>query len=1261
MQVVPLSLYLIRHPRTLVLVSSDYCLLFKPAPATKASDDAGSVSIVMEFLERDEVDLESAVLLHSRVSGCLGVLAVGNETFLSIITHAIPLGSTYSRPFLGPGTEPINRILAVDFFCLTSPSFDYLHAPISSVDSYSASPGNDSFEDAASLASSSSSSLRTEPTPNEHPCQGIRKILSNSSFYFSSGADAFDLSTRLQARLEKAPQGKAAPEAADRGSGDDEPSLDGYDAAEIDHDARFLWNTYLVAPILSFRSSLPLNLREEFDRQGFMVLAIQGYAGTYDVTLGGESAVLSLVSRLGWKRSGTRFNVRGVDDDGSVANFVETETILRTRDLCFSYVQTRGSVPLFWEEGGGQPFNPKITITRPLEASLPAFLRHCEDLLEHYSRFHITNLLSSKEGEAALTASYEAHLKAAKEMDQNVAKGVGVTEFDFHARSKVGGIESVKSQLSKEIGDVEEDFGACVVGVDQEGRTTPILTQKGVFRTNCKDCLDRTNAVEDSLSRFAIEDFLRNTQPGWLGSDAAQLWASHRVLWADNGDALSKIYVGTGAINSSFTRSGKRNLAGLLSDASKSVNRVFQQQLFDSGKQKAIDALLGNLATSRKVRIFNPIHDTLRARLRERASEFTTSEATTIWVGTYNLNGKSPGEESLLDWIFPVDGPEPSILVLGFQEIVPLSPQQIMSTDPEKKRRWEQHILQTLATRPDKKCDYIILRSGQLVGTALIVLCKTEIAGEMRNVEAAIKKTGVRGLAGNKGAVAIRLDYRASSFCFVTAHLAAGHSNVDERNQDYITISRGLHFARGKTIDSHDNVCWCLDSNYRISLGNDEVRTLAELDDYDALYSADQLNVAMRTRGVFEGYQEAPLLFRPTYKYDNGTDDYDTSEKMRIPAYTDRILYKGPDLDCSRYSRAELRMSDHRPVYAIFRARIRTIDQAKRAALRKELLQDLLANPPEDALENQLSQVDLNGTKTLRRLPPPSDDQQAWWNGKLQLFEPPEVPPKPRNLAVSNPFDPGFYKSSPSISISNGQAAPAPSQRMPPPAVPRKTVPTGDLLDLDDMSSTTTERSNSSSAVAPTSFQTVKRKLPPPAPRATSPSVSRSTDSLASDAASIASRSPSVSSVSKKPPPPVPGRPKERDFDSLFFPDANFSTPPVSPPDIPVGGLPTSSSKFTGSEAPGSSGPVHVIEASTFSRPLNSTLTLAGKANQRYAQDAAGEVGDSLTEEMLGNVAQDLEAPYRHNISSYNESAQVEAHERGAARALEAQDEQVRQ
>lgn len=171
---------------------------------------------------------------------------------------------------------------------------------------------------------------------------------------------------------------------------------------------------------------------------------------------------------------------------------------------------------------------------------------------------------------------------------------------------------------------------------------------------------------------------------------------------SQNGDALSKIYVGTGAINTSFTRSGKKSFAGLLSDATKSVGRMYQSQFVDSGKQRAIDALLGHLATSEKVRVFDPINDQLRARLREASDEFTSRAETTLWVGTYNLNGKGPGSESLLPWMFPVEGelaprlrgvlcgtltclapgPEPSMLVISFQEIVPLTPAMIMATDP---------------------------------------------------------------------------------------------------------------------------------------------------------------------------------------------------------------------------------------------------------------------------------------------------------------------------------------------------------------------------------------------------------------------------------------------------------------------------------------------------------------------------------------------------------------------------------------------------
>jgi hypothetical protein len=72
--------------------------------------------------------------------------------------------------------------------------------------------------------------------------------------------------------------------------------------------------------------------------------------------------------------------------------------------------------------------------------------------------------------------------------------------------------------------------------------------------------LDRTNFVQDILSRTTLESYLLLVRREWIHSNS--LWTYHRELWAENGDALSRIYAGTGALNTSFTRSGKRTLAG---------------------------------------------------------------------------------------------------------------------------------------------------------------------------------------------------------------------------------------------------------------------------------------------------------------------------------------------------------------------------------------------------------------------------------------------------------------------------------------------------------------------------------------------------------------------------------------------------------------------------------------------------------------------------------------------------------------------------
>lgn len=143
-----------------------------------------------------------------------------------------------------------------------------------------------------------------------------------------------------------------------------------------------------------------------------------------------------------------------------------------------------------------------------------------------------------------------------------------------------------------------------------------IAEQRGIFRTNCLDCLDRTNFVQDILSRTALEQCLALIHREWVHSNS--IWSYHRELWAENGDALSRIYAGTGALNTSITRSGKRTLAGnnaplevplafdnhlsgVLSDATKSVSRAYINNFQDKSKQIAIDMFL--VSSTLKLRI----------------------------------------------------------------------------------------------------------------------------------------------------------------------------------------------------------------------------------------------------------------------------------------------------------------------------------------------------------------------------------------------------------------------------------------------------------------------------------------------------------------------------------------------------------------------------------------------------------------------------------------------------------------------------------
>ena len=117
-----------------------------------------------------------------------------------------------------------------------------------------------------------------------------------------------------------------------------------------------------------------------------------------------------------------------------------------------------------------------------------------------------------------------------------------------------------------------------------------------------------------------------------------------------------------------------------------------------------------------------------------------------IYVGTFNLNGKGSGvKEDLSPWLCPQLNSlqrYPEIVAVGFQEIVELSPQQIMSTDPVRRQAWEHAVRQTLNENARQRSaeEYVLLRSGQLVGAALMVFVKASALSDIKNVEGSVKK-----------------------------------------------------------------------------------------------------------------------------------------------------------------------------------------------------------------------------------------------------------------------------------------------------------------------------------------------------------------------------------------------------------------------------------------------------------------------------------------------------------------------------------------
>lgn len=165
--------------------------------------------------------------------------------------------------------------------------------------------------------------------------------------------------------------------------------------------------------MITYRDHLDTNLKQILDDEGFLTTVIRGFAETFVSYVKKLKVALTIISKQSWKRAGTRFNARGVDDEANVANFVETEFIMYSSQYCYAFTQIRGSIPVFWEQGTSL-INPRVQITRSFEATQPVFDKHIMKSVEKYGPVHVVNLLSTKSSEIELSKRYKEHLTHSK-------------------------------------------------------------------------------------------------------------------------------------------------------------------------------------------------------------------------------------------------------------------------------------------------------------------------------------------------------------------------------------------------------------------------------------------------------------------------------------------------------------------------------------------------------------------------------------------------------------------------------------------------------------------------------------------------------------------------------------------------------------------------------------------------------------------------------------------------------------------------------
>ncbi|KAL7547511.1 hypothetical protein ACHAWF_010805, partial [Thalassiosira exigua] len=580
-----------------------------------------------------------------------------------------------------------------------------------------------------------------------------------------------------------------------------------------------------------------------------------------------------------------------------------------------------------------------ISATVEIEKNLRSVERMEIDGVETQGSCESSTSTTGKVGEG-----FQIELSEHVEMIPNTVGGNGlanehVTEEENGAEDEL--VEDVaEDAFEVKEGSTEEESGAKDMLVEnvtedklegEEGSRGNLPDMEGGIELSNESCTEEESGAKDRLVENATDDAMEIEE----GVDA------------DQGKPVNTEHVSDGEVvpTPSTTQADEGNAVEVHTSLDHAVE-IPESALSESSKvSKQNDSSVGDEET------------TLSAN--EPMLGETDDDSLTISIVTWNLgeSAPSPKEASFFRKFC-----NSHLVMIGAQECEDIKPRR---TEGHRSRHLRRLGIAMLGK------EYVPLAIHSLGGIQGALYCRRDILGDVEMINLADVTCGVGNIFHNKGAIGMYLKMKrrcsekgrsATKSCkmlFVTSHLAAHVKNVGARNNDYKRIMAELEaqapkrFLRPKRnpdgslsecdgsrlLNSMDHVFFSGDLNYRIDLPREyverciddikhsRVATSAEKAPIaiDALMKKllhrDQLLQTIASGNAFSDFNEGKITFLPTFKFDKGTSKYDTSHKQRVPAWTDRILFRSNKVRVLEYQSAvDARHSDHRPVFGVFRA-----------------------------------------------------------------------------------------------------------------------------------------------------------------------------------------------------------------------------------------------------------------------------------------------------------------------------------------------------